>query len=49
MLLVVVEDMEFASNNQILLHAFKHYLQEHFDVNLYGKLTSFTFWVIVRT
>lgn len=39
----------FASDNQNILDEFKDYLQHRFSVKLYGKLTSFVGWSIVRT
>lgn len=49
MLLHVVDNIMFPSDNQKLLREFKEHLQLRFDVNLYGKLTSFIRWSVVRT
>ena len=43
---IVVDDLAFASNSVSLMSEFKTCLSAEFDVKLYGKLTSFIGWNI---
>lgn len=45
-LIVVVDDLMFAANNQFILECFKTYLSTQFDVKMYGTLKSFIRWRI---
>lgn len=47
-LLLVVDDMPFATNKQELLDDFKRNLQQLFEDELYGKLTSFIEWSFIH-
>lgn len=49
MLIVVVDDMAFASNDGGMMTEFKQKLRETFKVKLLGQLKSFIGWEITRT
>lgn len=48
MLLLIVDDMEFTSNDHLLLHHFKKQLISSFDIKLNGELKTFIGWSISR-
>ena len=43
-LVVVVDDLTFASNSPRMIHAFKAKLAETFDVKLFGRMSTFLGW-----
>ena len=40
-IVIVVDDLAFASNSPYLMNKFKHCLTAELDIKLYGKSTSF--------